>query len=287
MTKCYVGTYKKYNEGNLAGKWLNLSNFQTYQDFLRACKELHKDEHDPELMIQDWENLPDGFPSVEWIGEQSFNDIKEAMQDEKKNADNDQHKAKKNKALWEEYRQRILKAENNDEYWLDYWLKNTSEIMMTDCGVILTFKKRRIEVDFCWHDEGPQYEEYLRLHSNEDAMRNYFIRENIKWYNDKIEALTTRKDRWGNQLVPVLYERETYSYGKCGWAETMRLISDYDFKCEQNDNRVLVYQMTENDCASVLAILKDERAKMEKRLNAYIKRYGTSKLHTWTYWADR
>ena len=29
-----------------------------------------------------------------------------------------------------------------------------------------------------------------------------------------------------------------------------------------------------------------EIAKFEKRLDAYLKKYGTSKLRTWTYWQD-
>lgn len=54
----YVGTYKKYNEGNnnkLDGKWLNMSDYDSYDDFIVACKELHKDEDDPEFMFQDFD----------------------------------------------------------------------------------------------------------------------------------------------------------------------------------------------------------------------------------------
>ena len=34
------------------------------------------------------------------------------------------------------------------------------------------------------------------------------------------------------------------------------------------------------------ALTKEEREKFEKRLRTYLKRYGTSKLRTWTYWLD-
>lgn len=63
MTNIYVSTYAKYNAGNLAGKWLDPSKYDNLQDFLTACKELHKDEEDPELMFQDYEGFPDGFYS--------------------------------------------------------------------------------------------------------------------------------------------------------------------------------------------------------------------------------
>lgn len=51
----YVSTYKKYNEGSLFGKWIKLSDYVDYDDFLKAIKELHKDEEDPEFMFQDYE----------------------------------------------------------------------------------------------------------------------------------------------------------------------------------------------------------------------------------------
>jgi antirestriction protein len=59
--RIYVGTYAKYNDGNLFGAWLDLDDYSDKESFEAACFELHKDEHDPELMFQDWENIPDGM----------------------------------------------------------------------------------------------------------------------------------------------------------------------------------------------------------------------------------
>ena len=58
MAKVYVGTYKKYNEGNLSGQWIDLDKINTYGDFLAKCAEIHKDEKDPEFMIQDTVSPP-------------------------------------------------------------------------------------------------------------------------------------------------------------------------------------------------------------------------------------
>ena len=69
-SQIYVGTYAKYNNGNLAGEWLELDNFSDKQDFIAACLELHKDESDPELMFQDFEEVPDGMVSESHIDEQ-------------------------------------------------------------------------------------------------------------------------------------------------------------------------------------------------------------------------
>ena len=57
----YVGTYGKYNNGSIAGKWLSLDEYDTEEKFYDAARKLHKNEHDPELMFQDFENFPRAF----------------------------------------------------------------------------------------------------------------------------------------------------------------------------------------------------------------------------------
>ena len=52
--KIYVGTYYKYNNGSISGAWIDLENL-TKDEFNQKCKELHKDETDPEFMYQDFE----------------------------------------------------------------------------------------------------------------------------------------------------------------------------------------------------------------------------------------
>ena len=61
MPRIYVGTYNAYNEGSLKGAWLDLEDYDDQDDFLRACRELHADESDPELMFCDHEGIPREF----------------------------------------------------------------------------------------------------------------------------------------------------------------------------------------------------------------------------------
>lgn len=56
--RIYVSTYAKYNNGSLDGKWVELMKFDTYEEFVDYCRALHKDEKDPEFMVQDFENYP-------------------------------------------------------------------------------------------------------------------------------------------------------------------------------------------------------------------------------------
>lgn len=67
----YVGTYHKYNEGNLFGAWIDLTSCYDYDDFMEVCRHLHADESEPELMFQDFQYFPE-----RWYAEGSFSEEK-------------------------------------------------------------------------------------------------------------------------------------------------------------------------------------------------------------------
>ncbi len=76
----YVGTYAKYNDGSLFGKWLKLSDYSDRGEFYEACAKLHNDEEDPEYMFQDYENIPKSLISESWISENAF-EVIQALED--------------------------------------------------------------------------------------------------------------------------------------------------------------------------------------------------------------
>jgi len=57
----YVGTYAKYNSGSIFGMWINLESVSDAYGFFEVCRELHKDEADPEFMMQDYQGFPEEF----------------------------------------------------------------------------------------------------------------------------------------------------------------------------------------------------------------------------------
>lgn len=86
--RIYVGTYAKYNGGSLFGKWLDLSEYSDKNEFYEACRELHKDEQDPELMFQDWEYIPSDLIGESWLADNIFEIIEaiDELDDDKKAA---------------------------------------------------------------------------------------------------------------------------------------------------------------------------------------------------------
>lgn len=71
----YVGTYGKYNDGSLCGLWIDLSTFNSYDDFIDFCRAIHADEEDPELMAQDYEGFPPQWYNEGFMSEDDFDHI--------------------------------------------------------------------------------------------------------------------------------------------------------------------------------------------------------------------
>ena len=67
--RVYVGTFAKYSNGNLEGCWVNLNEFDNAEDFKAKCLEIHSDAECLEIMIQDWENIPEGLVGTYGVSE--------------------------------------------------------------------------------------------------------------------------------------------------------------------------------------------------------------------------
>lgn len=70
--RVYVGTYGQYNNGSLFGKCFDLTDYSDLKEFLKDCFEFHRNEFDPELMFQDWENIPDFLISECGLHKETF-----------------------------------------------------------------------------------------------------------------------------------------------------------------------------------------------------------------------
>lgn len=329
MARVYVGTYGKYNSGSIAGGWLDLADYKTYSDFLAACRKLHKGEHDPEFMIQDCEDFPDGLGCMEWLSEQDFNDVKKAMQDEEEQEAaanltiieyNDKSFAVigDTKPIKDELKRlggrfngklscgsgwifsnKARDAVNafigggcytqqrqpqNDEW--KVFTDTLKEFLETQCkcpsdvtyygkgnvgaikidGHYYLIKKPSIENKFCFHDEGPQYDFYLRLSSDDALLRKHFLQKNEAVFTNLIERIN-KGDAVRIESSDYLNRLNLYVGGYYYESMKGRLVS-------------------EEEKQLIIKGLEFGLEQFKKRLTAYLKRYGTSKLHTWTYWAD-
>lgn len=127
--------------------------------------------------------------------------------------------------------------------------------------------KPSIGTRFCFHDEGPQYELYKSLCNDNKKMEQYFISENLDSFDRDIKNITEH-----GAYIAKYYNDST-----------PRLGITTDYWTAHRDN---LEQLTKDECESIKKALEWGKALFKKRLESYLKRYGTSKLHTWTYWAD-
>lgn len=322
--RVYVGTWAKYNRGSIAGGWLALNECKDYQAFLRKCKRLHRGERDPEFMIQDTEDFPDGLSCGDWLSEQDFLDVKQAVSegDGYLAGEGDtamtlaeqlrlallaqmgkttppqplpsKGRGVSDKALLEEYMQEWTKVWQ-DQSMLDYNRKRFSGAVRLKNGGILYFEKPRIDSEFCFHDEGPQYEFYRHMMADrETRLRDYFLHENLDDMDEEIRALECNC-RFPEGEYHSHYYCKTWYLERCRYTgETAplrlwqaRAWSAYDVEHETWRYEPGTYEkMCDEDRLAILEGLKREREKFDKRLQTYLKRYGTSKIRTWTYWAD-
>lgn len=346
----YVGTYRKYNNGNLDGGWITLTDYPNYAAFMEACYKLHKDEHDPELMIQDCSDMPDGL-SFREFDEQDYNDIIEAvaaeavpedaprfqiidysekavavmgdtrdikdklkelggrfnprlscgagwvfskkqraeveklLQGGKVEKSSAQPKSKKDNSAIEEAKAEYLKVWPNDERMVKYCQNEISNAVKLSDGRIVVVEKQKIETSFCFGystcGQGSDYDEANGAAHHAKTSEKYFREQNLKDLQSKINLLEGKKEKswWGD---PYLSQQSYYSSGPINNYKVVA-IRYCDFVEQANGQYSTI---SEADKKLIIAMYKEEIAKMNKRLDAYLKRYGLSKLNVWTYWRD-
>lgn len=291
----YCGTYKKYNEGSLDGEWLNLGRYQNAAAFLEACKKLHADESDPEFMYQDFEYLPDEFYSESCIYPEVFEVIQaiKQMNSDKQAAFADfcergacipdmfdveefLNTYKPNKKPRKTTQSEDMK-EFSELFKTWCYLDHTAEALKVDEKHFITFDKQDIEKSFCfgWSCQGGMtYEEATDMcHNFSEAD---FKVGNLKRFDNKyIHRLKAIEEK------QIKLKRE-YVTSKESGAEIMYITTDRDVS---GDMTLSVEDSTRLREAYKQKV-QDLRNEFEKRLDAYLKKYGLSKIRRWTYCAD-
>lgn len=131
-------------------------------------------------------------------------------------------------------------------------------------GGLVEFIKPRIETHFCFgYGTYRTFEEAAA--AERKAGEDYFLRENLRGFDGGIEALE------GDDVLFV-YNATNMAKNR-SWTDSLPRYGD-------------PVMMNGTDRARLLEACKMQRAKFEKRLQAYLKRYGVSKIKKWTYWEN-
>ena len=108
-------------------------------------------------------------------------------------------------------------------------------------------------------------------------------------YDDALKAAENARHDEEQFLVRNLDGTEAAGHMKCiegdeWWFEPW--LDPTHYTSQMDDCRQGWRELTEDDLRAYYMMCYEEQVKLLKRLRTYLKRYGTSKVQSWTYWAD-
>lgn len=200
--------------------------------------------------------------------------------------------AKKNSELMAAFRAACMEVYKDEEL-ADYCVKRCAEVVRLPNGLMTDIEKQRIETRFCFGYSdmgfGPTYDEAVEQRRYAATHEDYFLRENMKTYTDAIQNLD--RNGWGYMAVlsgnteslrGLVWKRVTdvlEAAGGCAFLKDLQG-RELDFRGYKG------YVCTDEDVALLRAGFERAAKAHERKCRAYLKRYGLSKLTTWTYWID-
>ena len=162
----------------------------------------------------------------------------------------------------------------------EYCRKNCSDVFKSKSGYYVKFEKPTIKTQFCF---GHGYcgitteEETDRAFSMAEKARKdaeYFINENLEDLNEQLKLFESDEKLFLTNYYPN-------NKVKIASIKSARYFGMYSF-----DEKYIVAELDKEEIEQLKAIVNSEIEKFTKRLNTYLKRYGLSKIHSWTYLVD-
>ena len=179
-----------------------------------------------------------------------------------------------------------------------YYSKEYSYVLKIDNKYYLPIEKSRLKKDFCFgygQNGMSTDEEYEIARDNAnyaDTSEKYFIAKNLEEINKKIAQLKYLLIDFGeNWQARNEYVRKYWIADDC----KVYLVDTYNHKyikhiVIQEDKKyfytTIIREATKEEIQAILTALEEEKKDFTKRLNTYLKKYGTSKVRTWTYLRD-
>lgn len=143
------------------------------------------------------------------------------------------------------------------------------------CGALkigvkfLLLEKKKVKTEFCFSDEGKEYETFNQVTANEKNKIAYFKAQNLAKFDTK--------DLHNNYMIQKL---------QVSYDDNNRVMCYYHDRFQPDSKRYRTREMTDAEIAEYEKGLQFARAEHEKKLDTYLKRNGTSKLRFFTFYAD-
>ena len=163
-----------------------------------------------------------------------------------------------------------------DQKMVDYCVKKTARIVELSDGALICIEKPAIRTRFCFgYHANVHYTEEIstaeEAASHAAKSQEYFKTKNLKSMDAMLKALE-------NSEAGI---RPQYT----GTAESTR-ICELVFPEPWEPLPPGYRRLLSEDREKLREAYRTERAVFAARLDAYLKRYGLSKVETWTYWLE-
>jgi len=200
--------------------------------------------------------------------------------------------------LKERYAVAMKSVWGNSQNMIDYCVKQAAVFIPVANNGIAVIDKPRIETDFYFGysdcGQGLSYEENNeRVNHVSDNLAEYFVSYNLRDINDKIKLIEEILDSENKDGEYIIINSGHYSSDILGNARSLQIVKPYNFYT----GNTTLEEIQRHDTSAAVASIEDVKRYLEaykfiketftKRLNTYLKRFGTSKLNVGTYWIDR
>ena len=186
------------------------------------------------------------------------------------------------KADKEMLRVEFSKVWGKDQHMIDYCTNKVSTFAILENGNLWTVDKPSIKTRFhfgyslnCHNSD--DYDNACGMADYAEKSVEYFIAENLEHagFDDWIEHLLDDRHTW------YVQENYTRQSADCKLVAVNHTYPYYITNIPEGTR-----YLTERDKAAMITALTEAKQTFEKRLSAYLKKYGLSKVETTTYWQD-
>ena len=169
----------------------------------------------------------------------------------------------------------IIKKHYDNTYWLDYYLKKFDSVIEIDDKYYWGIEKPSIKTSFCFGygfcgvstDEDEKRASDMAMKASTD--KQYFIDKNMAKMED---------------LKKSVEKAKTFCFN--GDDGELFLIDEMYCQKYPFDTPPIYRDITPEEKKTLLKMVETATERFRKRLNVYLKRYGLSKISSWSYLSD-
>lgn len=176
----------------------------------------------------------------------------------------------------DEYLKREMTRGYTGARWEKYFREKAGWLVTLTDGTIFNIVKPRIETSFCFGEHGYDIDEAIAAADAARTREDLFKARNLSGFDKTIKLLKDGPECVWRDKLAVWVDK--------GVTDTVREVDDTDVRRPYFHGTW--YVLSDEDRALLIKGYEIAREMFSKRIDAYLKRYGLSKVHAWTYWAD-